>query len=195
VPLARIADAVVPATLAPAWAAARRAPVTRLDDFGPWADELWEELRPQLGTCAVRDARFLRWRFCESPFDYTLYGLERGGRTAGFVVLSIRPWRGGATADLLELMAPPGDRAGASALIATALLEARRRGAVAVRAIVSPRHPHRGSFLRAGFLPVPGRLKAGYSFGVCVLDPARVRPDSVLQPEDWYISGADLDYI
>jgi hypothetical protein len=64
-----------------------------------------------------------------------------------------------------------------------------------VRAIVSPRHPHRRSFLRAGFLPVPRRLKAGYSFGVCVLDSSRVIPDTVLDIENWYISGADLDYI
>src|SRR5207248_4376843 len=32
-------------------------------EFGPWADELWSELAPQLGTCIVRDAAFLNWRF------------------------------------------------------------------------------------------------------------------------------------
>lgn len=196
-PLARLADAFAPAGLLPAWVEQRLAErtgarVVRIEHFGVWADRLWEELRPCLGTAAIRDALFLSWRFCASPFAYTIYGLDRGSGPIGFAVLRIRP---GKFADLMELMVPPQDRSGAALLLAHAVRDAWSREAVALRAIVSPRHPHRAAFRRAGFLRMPARLKAGYSFGVCVLDQSRVVPNALLHIDDWYISGADLDFI
>jgi hypothetical protein len=196
-PLARLADALAPAGLIPARAVRRLAErtgarVVTLDGFGPWADELWEELRPSLGTCAVRDAAFLRWRFRQSPFRYRLYGLDRGSGPIGFAVLRARP---GKFADLMELMVPPEDHSGAELLLAQAICDAWASGSVALRAIVSPRHPHRPGFLKVGFLRMPRRLKATYSFGVCVLDRSLVVPNALLHMDDWYISGADYDSI
>ncbi len=196
-PLARIADVLEPAGLAPVWVARRAAErsgasVVLLDDFGEWTDGLWHRLRPLLGTCAVRDADFLRWRFCASPFPYIVYGLDRGAGPVGFAVLRLRE---GKFADLMELMVPPGDRAGAGLLLGHAIREARSSGAVALRAMVSERHPHRAAFRRLGFLRMPARLRAAYSFGVCVLDRSAVTPNALLHIDDWYISGADLDYI
>lgn len=200
VPFAKVADATAAAGMLPARIAARRAEragarVVQLDGFGDWADELWRDLRPHLGTATIRDARFLEWRFRASPFSYRLYGLERGAGPVGFAALSVRPWRGGSVADLMELMVRPGDSSGASALLAAALRDAWASGAVAVRAIVSAKHPHRRAFLTAGFVPLRGRLAAGYSFAVCVLEAARVKPNAVFHMDDWYISGADLDFI
>jgi hypothetical protein len=97
----------------------------------------------------------------------------------------------------MELMVAPGDRAGARLLLARAIRDAFARGAVALRAIVSPRHPHRSAFRRLGFMPVPERLKrrAGWTFGVGVLDPSAVVMNELMHIDDWYLSGADLDYI
>jgi hypothetical protein len=197
--LARVADALAPAALAPAWAAERLAVrtggrVTTIGSFGGWADDLWRRLRAVLGTCVVRDAEFLRWRYCASPFSYALYGLDRGSGPEGFAALGVRP---GKFADVMELMVAPEDRAGAVLLLARAVQDAYAQGAVALRALVSPRHPHRAAFRRLGFLPVPQRVsrRAGWSFGVGVLDPERVVPNRLLHIEDWYISGSDLDYI
>jgi hypothetical protein len=196
-PLARLADALAPAGLMPALAARRLAKrggaqVVTLDGFGPWSDRLWEELRPLLGTCAVRDAAFLQWRFRATPFHYTLYGLDRGNGPVGFAVLRARP---GKFADLMELMVPPGDRSGAELLLAQATCDAWAGGSIALRAIISPRHPHRAAFLKMGFLHMPRRLKATYSFGVCVLDRSPVIPNALHHIDDWYISGADYDSI
>ena len=202
--LARVADALAIVGRIPGRATrllAERAGtrVVPLDGFGGWADFLWEEARPHLATCAVRDARFLRWRFCESPFDYELYGLDRGGEPLGFAAVRYRPWKGAKIAELMELMVLPTDRRGAAFLLATVVADASARGAVALRAIVSDGHPHRRAFLRAGFVPLVGRLRErfayGPSFGVCVLDASRVVPNRAMHIGDWYISGADLDAI
>jgi predicted N-acetyltransferase YhbS len=200
-PLAKVADALAPVALAPARAAARLAErtgarVVAVHSFEAWADELWRELRPFLGTCAIRDAAFLRWRFQATPLrdQYTLYGLDRGSGPVGFAVLNLRP---GLLADLMELMVPPGDSSGAQLLLARAIGDAWASGTPALRAIVSPRHPHRGAFRKLGFLQMPARLKpkAGYSFGVCVLNRSLVISNALLHIDDWYLSGADLDYI
>ncbi len=200
-PFARVADALAPVGLAPGWAATRLAErtgarVVAIDSFGAWADELWRELRPFLGTCAVRDAAFLQWRFQATPFRdrYTLYGLDRGAGPVGFAVLNLRP---GMLADVMELMVRPGDSAGAQLLLARAIRDAWASGAPALRAIISPRHPNRDAFRKLGFLPMPARLKpkVGYSFGVCVLNRSLVTPNALLHIDDWYLSGADLDYI
>ena len=195
-PLAFIADRIAGLGLAPArmmqYLAERRgARVIRLHDFGEWTDRLWEGLRPYMETCAVRDAEFLRWRFCDSPFRYTIFGLDRGAGPVGFAVVSLRP---GKLADVMELMVPSDDRTGARLLLAHSVRYAAAKGATALRAFVSLRHPHRAAFLQAGFIRLPRRLKRDYSFGVCVLDPSQVEPASVLHMENWYISGADLDY-
>jgi hypothetical protein len=196
-PLARLADALAPAALIPARAARRLAErtgarVLALDSFGPWADELWGELRPSLGTCVVRDAAFLQWRFHASPFRYTLYGLDRGSGPVGFAALRAHP---GKFADLMELMVPPEDHTGAELLLARATCDAWASGSIALRAIISPRHPHRTAFLKIGFLRMPKRLRPAYSFGVCLLDRSRVIPNAILHIDDWYISGADYDSI
>src|SRR5262249_55829326 len=55
-PLARLVDGLAAVGLAPAVAAKRRAArtgarVVPIHDFAQWTDQLWEELRPSLGTC------------------------------------------------------------------------------------------------------------------------------------------------
>ena len=200
-PLARLVDLVAPAGLAPAWAARRLAAtsgarVVPIDGFDDWADELWRQLRPDVGTSVVRDAALLRWRYCVGPFRdrYVLYGLDRGAGPIGFAVVSMHR---GVLADVMELMVPPWDRAGAQLLLAHAVRDAWSSGATGLRAIVSPRHPHRSAFRNLGFLPMPAGLKpkAGYSFGVCVLDRSIVISNALLHIDDWYISGTDLDFI
>lgn len=164
--------------------------------FGPWADALWASLRDTLGTTTVRDARFLQWRYVEGPHRYALLALRRGGGDpVGFAVVSIRFWKGGKAAELMELMVAPDDRAGAELLAAEAALLAARTGAVALRTWVSPRHPHAEVFRAAGFRALPARLSADYSFGVQVLDPAGLDIAEVESMAGWTITTGDIEYI
>ena len=200
VPVAAVMDALALAGRALPWLVKQRgrlggAQVVRVASFGPWADALWDDLKPLLGTCRVRDASYLQWRYCESPHTYTILALDRGDGPVGFAVVGVRPWKGGATADLLELMVRPDDRAGASLLVAEALLLAARSGAVVLRTWASTRHPHRKAFRRALFGPLPARLKADYSYGVRILDETGVVPNELLHTDDWYISIGDVEYV
>lgn len=197
-PVARAVDLVTPALGLPAAVerGARRtdAVIQRFDRFGPWADDLWNGLAPLLGTCAVRDAAFLNWRFCDAPFRYTRFAVLRDGVPSGVAVTTTQPWRGGRLAHLMELMVPASDPVGAARLLAAALDDAAAEGAVAMQAIASRNHPHRRAMKKAGFLPVPAGLAGNQSFGVRHNGPG-VIPNSLFHVDDWYISGADLDFV
>jgi len=170
------------------------ASIQTLGGFSSWADELWDQLSPDLGTCAVRDAAYLNWRFCSGPSSYQRYGLHRGSAIAGFAVTAIRPSRAGKLAYLMELMVSNEDRAGARLLLAHACLEAARQGATAMLTLATRRHPHRRAMLQSGFVPAPQALRNGLSFGVRANGPG-ASPNSLFHIDDWYLSGADLDTI
>jgi GNAT superfamily N-acetyltransferase len=168
--------------------------VVSFDEFGDWADDLWAATSSGLGICAVRDARYLNWRFVRSPYSYRRYAVIRGGAPVAFAVVTFAPWRGGVAAYVMELMARPDDREAARALLGRAISDARDGGAAAVLSIVSPRHPHRAAFVRSGFLPVPNRVRTSFSFGVRRLGAGLDGKDWVT-PREWSISGADLDFV
>ncbi len=172
----------------------KRREVTNFDSFGEWADKLWAELAPELGTCAVRDATYLNWRFCRSPYEYKRFAVVRDGGMAAFAVLGFARSRGRRVAYIMELMAGRGDGAAARALIRSCVAAAARDRARAISTIATRRHPHRGSFVRAGLVPLPQRLRSSFSFGVRHNGPGAV-PNELFHIDDWYITPADLDYV
>jgi GNAT superfamily N-acetyltransferase len=168
--------------------------VTPLARFGDWADELWSDLSPILGPCAVRDARYLNWRFVDTPLTYRRYALVRHGKPVAFAVLAFAPWRGRTAAYVMELMARPSDRSAARMLLQRLVADAREAGAAVAIGVVTKRHPHRGRFVGAGFVPLPGRIRTSFSFGVRPNGPS-IGDVALARPEEWFISGADLDYV
>lgn len=160
------------------------------DAFDSWADRIWARAAPALGTAAVRDAAFLRWRFDDAPREYRRWSV--GEEPDGYAVSRLVPWRGTTIAYLMELIAP--SRAVATGLLRAVMTDAHRDGAVAICAVATPHHPHRSALLRSGFLPVPVGLTPGLSFGVRALSDDVPR-SAILSLDDWYLSAADYDWV
>jgi hypothetical protein len=65
-------------------------------------DDLFERMRPSLGTALVRDVRYLTWRFVDCPMtEYRLLLARRGSELTGYLVycvtngqLNIKDWLG-----------------------------------------------------------------------------------------------------
>jgi GNAT superfamily N-acetyltransferase len=172
----------------------RRRHVATFESFSGWADELWEELAPNMGTCAVRDSTYLNWRFRDTPYDYGRFAFVRDGTPVAFAVLGFAKSRGHRVAYVMELMARADDGAAARALIAHCAHAAGRSGARVISTIATHRHPHRTAFLRAGLIPLPRRLRRSFSFGVRHNGPGAT-PNELFHIDDWYITPADLDYV
>ena len=170
-------------------AGARR--IEEFESFGPWADRLWEELSPQLGTCAIRDAAYLNWRFVAAPQDHRRLALSGPRGPQGFVVTGATGTRERSVVVLLELMARPGDHRAARLLIDRVVREARAERAAGIVALVTRRHPFRRELMQAGFLPAPW-IARKLAFTVRIFGRGRdVVPNELFHIDDWYLSAGD----
>lgn len=159
-----------------------------------WADALWEELAPTLGTAVVRDGAYLGWRYLHSPIDYDARVAYRRGTAVGFAVTREATVRGRRVTWLMELLAVPGRRDAARALLHDALRRAARRGSLALLAIATRSHPHRKLLRRGGFLPAPPRLTGSLTFAANAAGGA-VDGRRLAELDAWHLSAADLDFL
>jgi GNAT superfamily N-acetyltransferase len=165
--------------------------VEEFDEFGVWADRLWKGLSKGLGTCAIRDADYLNWRFRTAPFEFRRLALVGRRGPEGFAVTATTRSRGRRIVTLMELMARPGDRNGAAQMIDRIIQEARHIRAAGIVTLATRRHPLRRELMAAGFLPAPW-ARGGSSFTARILSQGhKVIPNEVFHVDDWYVSGAD----
>ena len=150
-------------------------PGTRtLSRFGTEQENAYRALAPMLGNHLVRDARYLQWRYLDSPRPYSAYASPEG-----FAVLG-RAQRGRiSTALVMDLVAPPGQ---ARALLARCARDARQ--ADVLLAVPSPSLP-RSLLARCGFAPLPTRLDY---MGHGLSHPFDARASA------WTVSFGDTDF-
>jgi GNAT superfamily N-acetyltransferase len=61
---------------------------TSEEEFGDWADQIYDANRPTLPTCIARGRTYLTWRFMRDPSNkYRLFAIRDGGEVVGYVVL------------------------------------------------------------------------------------------------------------
>ena len=114
----------------------------RLESFGPAQEAAYLELAPALGNHVIRDARYLQWRYFDSPKPYSAYASKDGFAALGHAK------RGRlATGLVMELLAPPDQ---APALLARCVRDARDDDVLV--AVPSPSLP-RSLLARSGLRP------------------------------------------
>jgi GNAT superfamily N-acetyltransferase len=189
--LARLPDVPLPG----ARAVRADGAVEGLAEWGGELDALWERFAAGIGVAVQRDAAFLRWRFGARPGErYEVRTLRRGGRTEGLVVWAVREKHGGRIGYLMELLHDPARPDDGRALLSTAVRAMAAEGADAVLAWSLDHAPNHGVYRRAGFLPMPERLRPiRLNFGVRALDPALAPLAGDLR--SWYLSYADSDTV
>jgi predicted N-acetyltransferase YhbS len=94
-------------------------------------DELWRRLRPHYPIAAVRDRRFVQWRFLDDPvFRHTvLLAREPGGRPAGYLALRVTPRDRLRMGRIMDLFCDPGSVLAVDALLHAALAQFRSASA------------------------------------------------------------------
>jgi hypothetical protein len=134
----------------------------------------------------IKDARWLRWRYGESPLRYRGLRLERSGRLVGLAIFRLRRRRAMLEAVVEELFVQPGDRRSAGRL----LRDVRRSAPVA---LVSSGFPPGTTAATAaalqGFVPWRG----GIQLMVKPMDRGIAPPPSELG--SWALSLGDLEVL
>jgi hypothetical protein len=58
-----------------------------VEDFGPWADEIWQAAKPHYGFCSVRDAATLRKMYPRKLPNCVRLKISEGGRPIGWSLM------------------------------------------------------------------------------------------------------------
>jgi len=158
--LAAAGDALARAGLAVAGAGARLAgsgwEVRVESGFGEWADAVWARCSRQHRVWVVRDRAYLNWRYVTRPESgYVVRSAWDGGTCAGWAITTDRVSEQGKVRFVMDAIAASDARGALDALLASVVADASRDGVEMISAIVGPGSPHRATYLRHLFVPLP----------------------------------------
>ena len=133
--------------------------VEKMETFDDSFDDLFERVSAVVPCLPEKDAAFLRWRYGPgSPQDpVTVLGVKNGGRLLGYAVL--RDASRGQDGYVLDLMALPGRRDVARALLRETARHFREVGVqiIRYRFVDSATAARSGDLFRLGYVPRKGR--------------------------------------
>ncbi len=156
------------------------------EEFGREFDALWKDAVGACDVCAVRDGRYLNWRYVRHPeFDYRCAAAYRRGRPEGVVVYRAVPDR--SAAYITELLARGSRMPVLRSLLRHALLDLSSMGIGLVTACFPARSHEARLLRRTGFQSWATRL---WDLSLCVITAAKGdRPE--LDMGRWYFSLGD----
>ncbi|HEV8374844.1 MAG TPA: GNAT family N-acetyltransferase [Candidatus Polarisedimenticolia bacterium] len=153
--------------------------------FDAQADALWERVKGSYPCAAVRDSRYLNWRYsARSDRDYVRWQATdpSSGRIVGVAVL------GGSPSDglILELLSDPDDTKAMTALLRASIAHFSRAGKLCVRAWLPARGMLRNCAHDVGFRTI----ESGFRLNLLRLDDSL---DAAALREDFYYTLGDYD--
>ena len=160
-----------------------------ISDFGEWSDELWSGLVGRVGCGTARDRAFLTRRLFRAPAS-SAYRVVAAEHSRGAVVATTEARKhGGHIAYLLEAIG----HADLDGLLASELGRLRDRGVEVVLAWSYPWSANYQSLRKAGFLPLPERLRPiQIWFGA---RPISEVAEAAGDRRNWYLSYLDSDTV
>jgi len=163
--------------------------VVRVDSFDEGFDQLCRRASHDYAVMAIRDRRYLNWRFVSRPdASYTLLAAVRDASTLGYLVFRIADNVGVRCGFIVDYLVEGRSRAIFSLLLQHAEEYLLREHAKAIACSVASA-PYRGVLLRHGFYPAAFRTR-------CYLTAAEVySSDPGLQVfidlREWFVTMAD----
>jgi hypothetical protein len=162
-------------------------PIARFDHQARW---LWDRCAGDFGACAIRDERFLNWRFVEHPRErYTALGArDADGILRGVAVIKVGRWILPNLCVIADWLVPPAERDVGDALLAAIDVRASEQGAQAVVTILPEWSPWFAHFQEQGFLAHP----TDYAL---VARNFHRRYSMAWLREHWWVQLADSDLV
>lgn len=174
----------------PVRGSSRELSVRRVARFSADADALWAEFAKTTQLSAIRDARYLNWRYADAlDASYELVECReaRTGSLRGLAVMAARDFVLPNTYFLVDWLVPADDHDTTSALVAAAEARATELGAATLATLFQHRDPRFLHFQRLGFL-VYGTI---YFQVVIPFDTH----DTHFYKEHWYHTLGDSDLV
>jgi hypothetical protein len=157
-------------------------------------DQLWRCVGSEFGVAVDRSGEWMRWRLADKPgADYRCVGIRSGtGDLQAFVASKIADKHGARLCYVMEAMSLPQHRGTLAGLLLSELARAASQGAEAALAWCPKRAPNYRAYRKAGFLPVPARLRPiEINFGARALTSGAAA--AAAPGAHWYVSFLDSD--
>jgi hypothetical protein len=156
-----------------------------IERFDASATEAWRRFSAGIGCAVERDSEYLNWRIADHPSErYTILRSSDGA----FAVGNLSDKHGARIGYLMEAV---GEAPSLAPLIGECVHRMRSGGAEFVLAWCEPWSPNYRAFRKAGFLPLPTRLRPiVINFGA---RPVRSANPAITEPRSWYVSYLDSD--
>ena len=157
-------------------------------------ERLWQQISSHYGIAVDRSGEWMRWRLFDKPgSDYRSVGIKNAfGELEAFVATKIADKHGSRLCYVMEAMSLPNRRGELRQMLLAELARAARNGAQVALAWCPKHAPNNVAYRRAGFVPVPSRLRPiEINFGARAL---RAECASAAAPTtNWYVSFMDSD--
>ena len=165
-------------------------PVADLEEVGA----LWKRFAADVPVAVERTATYLRWRLAKPGESYACLGVFEGAQLVAFCAYLTVDKHGGRVGYVVELLHEPGRHSTGAALLGECLRRMASDGAEAVLAWAFGHSPNAKAYSRAGFLPLPERLRPiELHIGVRPLDESLT--EMLGDRRNWYISYCDSDTV
>lgn len=164
------------------------------DEFDRDFDRLWRRIASQYGTAVDRSGAWMRWRLFEKPgAEYRCLGRkDSAGDLEAFVATKLADKHGSRLCYVMEALSLEGQSKLLTRMLLAELGRAARGGAEAALAWCSAKAPNYSAYRRAGFLPVPARLRPiEINFGAKALRAESAGAAAL--GANWYVSFLDSD--
>jgi hypothetical protein len=166
----------------------------RITDIGPELSSLWDRFASNVAVAVDRNSEYLRWRLSKPGERYECLGVFEATRLIAFCAYTTAVKHGGRIGYVIELLHDPGRDSAGAALLVESLRRMAADGAEAVLAWCFGHSPNASAHRRAGFLPLPERLRPiELHIGVRPLDES-LKP-VLSDRRNWYISYCDSDTV
>jgi hypothetical protein len=156
-------------------------------------DSLWERVGPDFGIAVDRSGAWMRWRLFDKPgADYRCTGVRKGSNLEAFLAVKVTDKHGGRLCYVMEAISTPERSVDLVRLLRAELGRAASLGAEAALAWCPRSAPNYRAYRRAGFLPVPPRIRPiEIHFGARALR-AEIAAAAGTR-DNWYVSFLDSD--
>lgn len=169
---------------------ARDQNIEAVSQIGGWADKLWNRVAPEVGVGSIRDRVFLQHRLCDAPqASHYRVVADATSNFPALVVTRETDKHGARIAYLMEALGGPS----LQPLLMSELGRLASRGVEIVLAWSFPWSTNYSALRKAGFIPLPERLRPiRIWFG---LIPKTAQAEVANRKGNWYLSYLDSDTV
>jgi hypothetical protein len=163
--------------------------------FPKEVDVFFERASESGKLMAVRDHKYLTWRYCQCPTRaYTIDIAEINGKFAGYLVRRSFEKDGLRLGALMDVLVEPGREDVLHALLASAIEAFRREKLVdALIALMQPDELYYPALRRQGFLEVPERFNPRSFNFVCRVLSSELPEADFYASRNWHLTLGDYD--